>query len=200
MNTSMRATSARRRAYVQRILQNYSLEDIYSEERSSQWIAFSHEDQQKITESQAFIGFVKASGLSPDPFDHENEDPPRPDIRLMVSGEPYYFELGEIVDQGLARAFADSIETGENTGGPFSQSEPFMSMLRQKCARAYTTEDAPVDLLLHYSTQHPHESGFNECVKAYEAEITALIAKSQFARIWIYSDCRPQKILWKMVR
>lgn len=176
------------------------MENIFSDERKKQWDAFSSAEKQKIEESKVFVGFVSASGLSIDPYDHENEDPPIPDIRATIAGETYYFELGEITDQGLAWAMADSLKTGEITGCAFSQLDPLLKMFKSKCSTQYQTCGNPVDLLLFYSTQDPYEPLLYDYLNVFAAEIASLIAGSQFARVWLYSDCRPQKVLWKMIR
>ena len=104
----MTPTDAEKRmAYVYRVNKNKSLED-WNEERRKQWEAFSSDDQKKIKESIVFVSFATDSGLVNSPFDHVNEDPPLPDIRSEIDGQPYYFELGEITDEGLARGVSDS--------------------------------------------------------------------------------------------
>jgi len=193
-------SSERRKSYLSRIRQNQSLEDIYSEDRKKEWESFSSEDQKKIEESLAFIGFVSASDLPIDPLCHENEDPPLPDIRSTLDGVTYYFELGEITDEGLARRASRSRKTGQITFGFFSQEDPLLKMLREKCARSYPTKDAPVDLLLYYSKQYPHAQMLAECLAIHEAEITGLIGRSQYARVWIYSTWGSPKVLWKRLR
>ena len=200
MSTAAKASSERRKAYVRRIISNDSVEDIYSDERKEQWELFSDAEKKQIKESKVFIGFVRVSGLSIDSEDHENTEPPVPDILASVEGEAYYFELGEIADQGLAWATSVSVNTGEITGCPFSQTEPLLKMFREKCAKSYLTNGAPVDLLLHFSAQPPYEPLLYEDLKVHAAEIAHLIKGSQYARVWLYSDCRPQKMLWKTIQ
>lgn len=187
----------KRKAYLRRIVQNHSPEDIFSDERRQQWDAFSHDDQKKIMESKVFVGFVQASGILPDPFEHGNGNP---DICTTIQGKAYYFELGEITDQGHRWAESVSMETGEITGCAFSQTDPLLKMFRQKCAKSYLTNGAPVDLVLHFSTQPPYEPLLYEDLRIHAAEIAHLIRGSEFARVWLYSDCRPQKVLWNVSR
>jgi hypothetical protein len=137
-----------RRAFVRRVVENERLEDIYSEDREERWSAFSPADQKRIDEGKVFVRFVKASSLAGDSFEYENLDPPHPDISAKIGGEVYYFELGEITDEGLARGVSVSEKTCEITGAPFSQVGPLMKMFRDKCAKSYTTSGAPLDLLL----------------------------------------------------
>jgi len=186
-----------RMAFVHRILENESLEDIYSEDRSRQWNAFSSADQKKINESKAFVRFMIASGLKGEPYDHENCDPPFPDIRSRIDRQTYYFELGEITDQGLAMGVAHSERTSENTGGAFSQRDPLLKMFREKCGKSYRTNGALLDLLLYYSRQYPHGRSLLEYIKLHEAEISRLTKQGPFSRIWIYSDWPPGVVLWQ---
>jgi len=157
---SIMERSEQRKAYLRRIIQNNSLEDIFSDERKSQWDAFSRDDQKKIMESKVFVGFAKASGVLVEPFEHENEDPPFPDISKILQRDKYFFELGEITDEGLARAASDTARTGEIIGTSFSQVDPLLRMLREKCLTKYETGGNLVDLVLFYSKQNPHEPLF----------------------------------------
>jgi hypothetical protein len=200
MGVRAKATPEQRKAYLRQIIQHTSLEDIFGEERKRQWDAFSTADKQKVEESKVFVGFVSASGLSCDPYDHENQDPPLPDIRATIAGKSHYFELGEITDQGLAWATGDLLKTGEITGCPFSQLDPLLKMFRSKCTTQYQTAGNPVDLLLFYSTQHPYEPLLYQHLNEFSAEITGLVANSQFSRVWLYSDYRPQRVLWNLIR
>ena len=194
------ADALARMAFVHRILEDESLEDICSDDRGRQWNAFLSADQKKINESKVFARFARASNLNCAVYDHENCDPPFPDIRSRIDGQTYYFELGEITDEGLARGVAHSEGTGEITGGAFSQLDPLLKMFREKCIRSYLTNGAPVDLLLYYSRQYPHETFLLEYLKRYDSEITQLIKQGPFSRIWIFTDWPPRKVLWQAVR
>lgn len=198
MNRVEKANSEPRKAYLRRIVQNNSLDDIYSDERETLWNALSRDDQKKVMESKVYWGFVKESGIPADPFMHENEDPPLPDISTTIQGDSYYFELGEITDEALARAAADAEKTGENIGTSFSELDPLLRMFREKCLKKYQTDGKPVDLVLFYSKQTPYDPLGQ--IKAHSVEISTLIAGSHFARVWLYSDCHPRKILWKATR
>jgi hypothetical protein len=196
----MTPTDAEKRmAYVYRVNKNKSLED-WNEGRSKQWEAFSSDDQKKIKESIVFVSFATDSGLVNSPFDHVNEDPPLPDIRSEIDGQPYYFELGEITDEGLARGVNDSEKSGEITGGPFSQLDPLLKMVRGKCAKSYPTRGALVDLLLHYSKQYALERQVLESLQSYQSEITQLVNEGPFSRVWIYLNWRPGKVIWRATR
>lgn len=71
----------------------------------------SSDDRKRMGELRAFLGFVKASTLAIDPRSVVCLDPPRPDISCTLSCAPYFFELGEVTDEGLARRYSESLRT-----------------------------------------------------------------------------------------
>lgn len=151
-------------------------------------------------ESRVALAFGRGSGLSINFDDHENPDDPFPDIRTTTQGEAYYFELGEVTDQGHKWAESISVKTGQITGCAFSQLDPLLKMFREKCANSYRTDGAAVDLVLYFSSQPPYEPQLCQDLKIHAAEIDRLLSGSQFARVWLYSDHRPQRILWNWAR
>ena len=62
----------------------------------------SSDDRKRMGELRAFLGFVEASGLPIDLPTVECLDPPSPDIGCRLNPSPYFFELGEVTDEGLA--------------------------------------------------------------------------------------------------
>lgn len=165
-------------------------------QRAALWDSLSRDEQQQARESLMFISFAKNTGLIADPYNHFNENPRRPDIRTSIKGHDYYFELGEITDQELAKGVSDSMKSKKFSGCAFSQGEPLEKMLRQKCKKTYQTDRAPVDLLLFYWIQSPNEESIDEYLNANSSEVRELIQSSQFERIWIY-DSDSGKVLWK---
>ena len=189
----------KRKKYVLCVNERTSLAE-YNEERKGKWDTFTSDDQKKIQESLVFVSFAIDSGLVGSPFDHVNEDPPLPDIRWEIDGGPYYFELGEITDEGLARGVSISEKSGEITGGPYSQLVPLLKMFRGKCAKSYPTKGAPVDLLLHYSKQNVAERHLLEIIEDHQLEVSRLVKEGPFSRVWIYRTWRPGKVLWQSGR
>ena len=185
------------RTYLRSVLDNNSVEDILSSERRAVWETFTNDDKKEFRESAVFVRFARSIGLSIDVIEHKNNKPPFPDIHSTVNGRPYYFELGEIVDEALARRESISERTGESTGGPFSQEEPLLRMFREKCEKTYRTNGVPVDLLLYYFKQYPHKGVLLDYLRRRRLEISTHIANGPYARIWIYSDWNSGEILWK---
>jgi hypothetical protein len=137
--------------------------------------------------------------LVSNPFEHSNESPPRPDIRVSIDGKDYYFELGEITDEGLARSIHIALKTKEVTGCALSQVDPLAKMLKQKCEKKYETNGAPVDLLLYYWRQRPYQPAIQEYMDENRCEIGKLLKSGQFDQIWIY-DWQSGKVLQKIER
>ena len=147
------------------------------------WDALSPEEKKQAVESLIFISFAYETKLNPDPFEHSNEDPPRPDVLTSVDGREYFFELGEITDEAFAKRIADSIKTKTVSGGALSQEEPLAKMLKQKCEKQYETDGAPVDLLLYYWRQGPYEEAILKYLNENSPEIDKLFLSSQFTKI-----------------
>ncbi len=67
------------------------------------WYSLNPTEKKQTTESVAFVSCASSTGLVDDPLDCSNVDAPQPDIQIVIAGKSYYFELGEITDEGLAR-------------------------------------------------------------------------------------------------
>lgn len=159
------------------------------------WNSLSSEQKQQTAESLVFISFATATDLLADPFMHDNESPPRPDIRTSIDGQDYYFELGEIVDEDLAKNIARSRKLGLVSGCRLSQVDPLVKMLKQKCEKKYETDGAPVDLLLYYWRQGPYQTTIDNYLAGTRRDIEESLRKSQFDKIWIYG-WESEKVLW----
>ncbi|MDR3792172.1 MAG: hypothetical protein P4L03_02215 [Terracidiphilus sp.] len=168
-------------------------------ERVALWNSLSPDEQQQTEESRMFVGFVQATSIVADPFAHINENPPRPDIRTSIDGRDYYFELGEITDEGLAKSISDSLKTKMVSGRAISQDEPLENMLKKKCKKTYETDGAPIDLLLYYWRQGPYEESIANYLRTNCRDIEARFRSSQFIRIWIY-DWPSGRVLSKIER
>jgi len=160
------------------------------------WNALDPGEKRQTTESVAFASFAGSTLLLPDPFDHSNEDPPRPDICTEIRGGKYYFELGEITDENLAKSISDPIRARTVSGCALSQIDPLGKMLDQKCRKRYETSGAPVDLLLYYWRQSPYEPVIEDYISENRTEIDRAFKNSGFQNIWIY-DMESERVLWR---
>jgi hypothetical protein len=188
----------KRRRFLNSLLRERS-EGPLSEDLAEEYQGFSAADQKKLRESKVFIGFAIASGLSIDPMDHSNEDPPLPDVRTGIDGVPYYFELATIADPAVARNVANSIKIGFSEPLFYSQETALLQMLRRKSLRCYPTRGAPIDLVLYYDEHQypPTERLLQHFLNRNESSVVELVRMSSFSRVWIYSDWPPQQVLWK---
>src|ERR1700733_2766200 len=98
----------RRREFVRRWIENdksgnildvvmkFTIEDhINNDNLKREREGFSSTDQKKTKEGIVFERFMATSQLPIQPYTHDNEDPPLPDIRCLIHGQTYFFELGE---------------------------------------------------------------------------------------------------------
>jgi len=168
-------------------------------ERDALWNSLSSDERQQAEESRVFVSFANATGIVAAPFAHINENPPRPDIRISIGGRDYYFELGEITDEKLAKSISDSLKTKTVSGCALSGDEPLEKMLKKKCEKTYETGGAPIDLLLYYWRQGPYEESIDNYLRTNCRDIEARFRSSQFNKIWIY-DWPSGKVLLKIER
>jgi hypothetical protein len=108
-------------------------------------------------------------------------------IRCAITAELHYFELGEITDQSVAQCTADALKYDEPRGTAFSQAEPFAYIIGKKRTKTYTTNGAPVDLVLYYRNQSPpFAAHFSELLESSMADVEALVTSGPFQRLWIF--------------
>jgi len=150
----------------------------------------------ELEEIEVFDAFVAASGIAVDANTRVSSPAPEPDIRCTVEGALHYFELGEITDRPVARATADALKYDEPRGTAFSQTEPFTYIIGKKQTKTYTTNGAPVDLILYYRTQPaPWASYFTDMLASNKAALNALTNGGPFQRVWVF-DFTEATVLW----
>jgi hypothetical protein len=157
--------------------------------RRAAYDALPGDAKKEINELQVFRAFAKIAPIGIEANSELNVVPPEPDICCSVDGSPYYFELGEITDQGVARNYAIALKTDEPTGGAFSQDMPFAAILSSKATKTYVTSGVPVDLLLYYRKQYPPwERDFAEIVNASARDLHVVLKQNggPFNRLWIF--------------
>ncbi len=152
----------------------------------------SSDDRKRMGKLRAFDGFVRAAELLVDRGSVICLDRPAPNIRCILGGTPYLFELGEVVDEGLARGYSHSLRTGEITGGAFDQIGPLQRMIKKK-TKTYQTDGVPVDLVLYYWKHPPYDPAIRQTLTRLTGLIQQIFVAGLFCRIWIYEH--PQGIL-----
>jgi hypothetical protein len=143
----------------------------------------------EMNELETFLAFASVAAIGVDYGSARNAKAPEPDILCSISGQPYYFELGEIADTSVAHSLAKALANDRPTGGAFSQVDPFRNILISKAKKEYASNDVPIDLLLHYQKQAaPWKEYFDEIVEHHQREVSATLAPSgPFKRLWVFN-------------
>lgn len=159
----------------------------------TQLVASKKEELKAAREKALFEEFCAVAGLAPK--DVTAQLPPRPDIRCTVNGVQKEFELVEITDQSVAIGLAQSIKTGEVTGGAFSQEEPLLYSFESKQKKTYQASST-IELLAYYDKQYPwsyEDPTFIPGVITPTAK--TMIDSGVWSRIWVY-DTWKKNVLW----
>lgn len=149
-------------------------------------------DKREAFELSTFYEFAIAAGLAVESAD--NAKPRYPDIRCLIGGEEYWFELGQIIDATLARAIHTDWPK-DPTSFSFEQKEPFLRMIEKKAAAQYETNGRPVDFVLHFE-QPPDRTALKRHFQEHAIALNDLMLRGPFSRIWIY-DGFSKSVLWK---
>jgi hypothetical protein len=167
-----------------------------TDEKRKAYFAIPSAVRKETGEMTVFTEFAVAASLHVDSGTPRNEKPPLPDISCTIGGQPHLFELGEIMDEGLAGEVGRSLRSGvDGEGGLLSEEEPLVRMISKKTASAYETGGVPLHLVLHYDKQYPFAPV--EYLRGRESEIAAALAPNgPFSRIWIY-DGWSKTVLWE---
>jgi hypothetical protein len=164
-------------------------------DRQKAWDEMPSGDRKRMGQLRAFLGFAKVSSLPIDTPTVVCLDPPSPDIGCRLGSAPYFFELGEVTDEGLARRYTESIKTGKITGGWHSQAKPLTLIFTSKAQKTYEPNGAPVDLLLYYWKQAPFEPEVQKVLSELRPVVDQMLSPGRFSRIWIYEYGYPGRVL-----
>ena len=133
-------------------------------------------------------------GVRPDnaiTLDPDSSSPPPPDIACSVRGVPTFFELGEVVGQGLARAASEAEKKRESVfGGAVDIWGPLEYVLNQKCGKNYCAAAAPLHLVLYYAPgrQASFARFVADRLKEKEQWIVDRVTAGPFTKVWLYDD------------
>jgi hypothetical protein len=166
-------------------------------EEEELWRKLTRGQRKEIDEKAVFMSFLYETKLVSDPFRCSNQAPPKPDLSIEIENNKYYFELGEITDETLAKSVAESIREKTCSVCALSQVEPLAKMLKQKCEKSYETDSAQVDLLLYYWRQTPYPNTVHGHLDSNRDEVDELVRNSQFKKIWIY-DLPSEEVVRKI--
>jgi len=151
-------------------------------------------ERQHAEEMLVFQEFAIASGLNIDPGSAENREPRYPDIFCTISGEKYFFELGEIVSTNAAEKRSPQRRKHEG-GFSCDQREPFVEIVEKKAKKNYETDGAPVDIILHFDLRFASAGNVKGLAESYEELLDTLIRTGPFKRVWIF-DSYQKKVVW----
>jgi hypothetical protein len=173
------------------------------DKRETVWNDLKRDQQKVYIEWKTFRDFATASGLDIDPRSIETCDPnaaspPLPDVCCLVSGEPAYFELGEVTDEGLARIASIAQKNRDPVyGGAFLQRQPLVRIFLKKCRNRYTTNGCPLHLVLHFAVgrQSPFVPQLNNDLEKWRDRLVRRIQRSQFDSVWLYDDWRKRVLV-----
>jgi len=109
-----------------------------------------------LREWETFTSFCQVAGFVIEPagvvmLDPNSSSPPPPDLRCNIDGLPHFFELGEIIQQDIARALSrlESRPIAEPRMPLDMGLEPLEIILNKKLDTCYVAEARPISLLLY---------------------------------------------------
>lgn len=153
-------------------------------------------DRKALNERQVFASCVKAAGLALDPGSIESRQPPEPDIRCTVCGDPRRIEMVEIVDRQLAEGRAEAMRTHQPTGGAFSAEDPLFHAVASKYEKTYETGGEPLFLIAYYDKQYPNTSVDPSVVpRTIHGVAQSMLTFGGWSGLWVF-DTWNQCILW----
>ncbi len=156
------------------------------------------EEQKEIYERRIFEKFAATvnslNQLEIDLKSISNNRPPWPDIRCYISGKLHYFEMTEIVDDGLAKNVAIGRKEMKITGGAFSQDSPLLKAFTQKSIKTYPDLDGSLELLAYYDKQYPPpiELLKQDTLHTLNFVVQNMTDSGNWDRLWVYDGWNDQ--------
>jgi hypothetical protein len=107
-------------------------------------------------ERSLFLEFARAARLQVEEPSVEVRQPPEPDIRCICEGQPVYFELARLLDQGMQRLRLKAMRNAPQpvTCDPKDVGLPERDVLRPKLSKTYSTRGVPLELLLYFDAEN----------------------------------------------
>ena len=154
----------------------------------------SGDNLKRAREWDLFVRFCEAGQLGVDPAEVEMLDPPWPDLKADLFGQPHFFELGEVVQEDWIEALAYQ-EKKPIIDSPLPLTAvlgPFESIIRKKVRKRYASQATPLSLLLYWEQNAPPWTIIEPLVVERRSEIRASFDKSVFdhLRLFVASENR----------
>jgi hypothetical protein len=154
-------------------------------------------ERKRAIELVVFQSFAYASGLPVDEGSAENRDPDYPDILCAISGEKYWFELGQIINEEVAEKLNPN-RRKQDGGFSYDQEKPFVDVVMSKATKKYVTEGAPVDLVLHFDLRLGSAATVDRLVDKHAKLLDSLTTTGPFKRVWIFDEYT-RTVVWPKV-
>jgi hypothetical protein len=153
-------------------------------------------ERKRVLEMLVFQSFASASGLPIDEGSAENRDPDYPDILCTISGQRYWFELGQIIHEDVAEK-VNPKRRNLDGGFTYDQEQPFVDLVTSKSSKKYTTEGVPVDLILHFDLRFGSASAVKRLCEKHTALLEKLTTRGPFKRVWVFDDFK-KIVIWPL--
>jgi len=153
------------------------------------------DERKRAFEMSVFQSFASVSGLRIDKGSHENGAQYYPDIRCTILGQPYWFELGQIINEEVAEMLSPK-RRKEERGFSYDQESSFAKLISGKATKKYETEGASVDLILHFDPRFGTTARARLLIEKHGTLLDSLTTSGQFRRVWIF-DAYTKEIVWR---
>jgi len=160
----------------------------------------------RLREWEVFWAFCQSTGLTAAVadvimLDANSSRPPPPDLECQFHDGVHFFELGEVVQQDVAKARAGVKErTIAKKLVPLRRIwDPLEEILTKKLKKDYNLEARPASLLLYYARQSPFWRLLRPLVLAKAPNIQRIFEPSVFASVWLF-DATTNEVLCSFSR
>ena len=143
-----------------------------------------------------FQSFACASGLPIDAGSAENHEPDYPDILCTISGQRYWFELGQIIHEEVAEK-VNPMRRKLDGGFSYDQEQPFVDLVTSKASKKYVTKGAPVDLILHFDLRFGTAAAVQRLCEKHASLLETLTDTGPFKRVWVFDDFK-KAVVWNL--
>ena len=151
-------------------------------------------ERKRTAEMLVFQSFASVSGLPIDEGSAENRDPDYPDILCTISGQRYWFELGQIIHEEAAEKVNPKRRKLDG-GFSYDQEQPFVHLISSKASKSYVTDGFPVDLILHFDLRFGSAAAVQRLCEKHTALLGALATTGPFRRVWVF-DAFKKVVVW----
>lgn len=163
-------------------------------------------DLKLLREWEIFVRFCQVEGMAADPanvvmLDPNSSHPPPPDLQCHLAGESHFFELGEIIQEDIAKASALHTRRSITEARlPLARIwDPLERMLTKKLNKVYNLQARPLSLLLYYASSPSFWRHLQPIVSEIKEEIQMIFEASVFDSMWLF-DATKYEILFYLSR